>query len=146
MTVAPITTKDPKNLLLQLFGLTNGDRLNVIEAVDAGLEVQAFERVASTLGIPERRLTELLRMTPSTLARRKRAGTLSVEEGERLYRIAFLIERALQVMGDLEVARGWLSTGKRALGGATPLAFAKTEPGAREVEDLLGRIEYGIPS
>ena len=36
--------------------------------------------------------------------------------------------------------------GKRALGGATPLGFARTEPGVREVEDLLGRIEYGIPS
>ncbi len=80
------------------------------------------------------------------LARRKRSERLSNAESERLYRIAFLIARAVQVLGSLEGAQHWLDTGKRALGGATPLAFAKTEPGAREVEDLLGRIEYGIPS
>jgi uncharacterized protein (DUF2384 family) len=32
------------------------------------------------------------------------------------------------------------------LGGAVPLDFAKTEIGAREVENLLGRIEYGVYS
>jgi uncharacterized protein (DUF2384 family) len=32
------------------------------------------------------------------------------------------------------------------LGGAVPLAYAETELGAREVEDLLGRIEYGVYS
>ena len=32
----------------------------------------------------------------------------------------------------------------RALGGATPLDFAKTEPGAREVENVLGRLEHGV--
>jgi putative toxin-antitoxin system antitoxin component (TIGR02293 family) len=85
-------------------------------------------------------------MTTSTLARRKRSERLSSAESERLYRIAFIIARAVHVLGSLEDARRWLDTGKRALGGTTPLAFAKTEPGAREVEDLLGRIEYGIPS
>jgi putative toxin-antitoxin system antitoxin component (TIGR02293 family) len=87
-----------------------------------------------------------MNLTPSTLARRKRNGVLSSEESDRLYRIAFLIERATQVLGTLEAAQRWLNTEKRALSGATPLVFAKTEPGAREVEDLLGRIEYGIPS
>ena len=94
----------------------------------------------------EKRLAELLRINTSTLARRKHIGRLSCEESERLYRIAFLIERAAQVLGDLEGAQRWLDTAKRALGGVSPLVFAKTEPGAREVEDLLGRIEYGIPS
>ena len=80
------------------------------------------------------------------MARRKRSESLSCEESERLYRIAFLVERAVQVLGSLENAQRWLDTSKRALGGVTPLVLAKIEPGAREVEDLLGRIEYGIPS
>jgi uncharacterized protein (DUF2384 family) len=32
------------------------------------------------------------------------------------------------------------------LGHATPLALADTEFGAREVEDLLGRLEHGVYS
>lgn len=136
----------PQELLTQLLGLHPGDRLQVIEAVAQGLEVSAFERVAAALGVTEKRLAELLRIKPSTLACRKRIGRLSSEESERLYRMAFLVEQAVQVLGSLDGARRWLTTDKRALGGVSPLVFAKTEPGAREVEDLLGRIEYGIPS
>ena len=136
----------PQDLLTQLLGLNKGNCLQVIEAVANGLDVSAFERVAAALSMTEKRLAALLRITPSTLARRKRSERLSREESERLYRIAFLVERAVQVLGSLENAQRWLDTSKRALGGVTPLVFAKIEPGAREVEDLLGRIEYGIPS
>ena len=147
MTIAASNvTSNPYNVLSHLLGLTAGNRLTVVEAVDEGLKIEAFERVAATLGVTEKHLAELLRITPSTLARRKRGGSLSVEESERLYRMAFLTERAVQVLGELEAARRWLSTTKRALGGETPLTFSRTEPGVREVEDLLGRIEYGIPS
>lgn len=133
-------------VLSHLLGLSEGGRLELIEAIDGGLSVEAFERVAHVLDVPEKELATLLRITPSTLARRKRGGSLSLAESERLYRIAFLLERAYQVLGEPEAAQRWLSSGKRALGGETPLAFARTEPGAREVEDLLGRLEYGIPS
>ena len=146
LSVSTQPVGSPQVLLTQLLGLNKGDRLQVIEAVTEGLDVRAFERIATALGVTEKRLAELLRINLSTLARRKRSGNLSSDESERLYRIAFLLERAVQVLGSLEGAQRWLDTGKRALGGVTPLVFAKTEPGAREVEDLLGRIEYGIPS
>jgi len=32
------------------------------------------------------------------------------------------------------------------LGGAIPLEYARTEVGARELEKLLGRIDYGVYS
>ena len=38
----------------------------------------------------------------------------------------------------------WLRKAKRALGGETPLAFLASEAGARTVEEMLYRIEYGI--
>lgn len=122
------------------------DSGTLVEAVDEGLDIAAFERVAIGLGVTEKRLADLLRINVSTLARRKRAGRLSVDESERLYRLAFLLERSIQVIGTLNAARDWLKNSKRALGDESPLEFARTEPGAREVEDLLGRIEYGIPS
>ena len=43
-------------------------------------------------------------------------------------------------------ARQWLNAPQFGLGGAIPLEYAGTEVGAREVEDLLGRIEYGVYS
>ena len=141
MAVSVLATQD----LHYLLNLT-GKKETLVDAVDEGLDVTAFERVAENLDITEKRLAELLRINTSTLARRKRSGSLSVDESERLYRVAFLLERSTQVMGSLEAAQRWLREGKRALGGESPLVYARTEPGAREVEDLLGRIEYGIPS
>jgi len=35
---------------------------------------------------------------------------------------------------------------RKALEGKTPLAYARTELGAREVEDLIGRLEHGVVS
>ena len=43
-------------------------------------------------------------------------------------------------------ARQWLSFPQYGLGGVVPLDYARTEVGAREVETLLGRIEYGVYS
>jgi putative toxin-antitoxin system antitoxin component (TIGR02293 family) len=47
-------------------------------------------------------------------------------------------------LSDAEAAQQWLKTPARALGFESPLHFAETEAGAREVENLLGRIEHGV--
>ena len=57
-----------------------------------------------------------------------------------------LVRLATDVMGDEEYGRRWLESPQRGLGGKTPLDFARSEVGAREVEDLLGRIEHGVYS
>lgn len=89
---------------------------------------------ASIIGIPER-----------TLARRKKENRLSPEESERLLRLSKLFEHSLRLFeGDREAAVSWLRTPKKALGNKSPLQFARTEVGAREVENLIGRIEHGV--
>jgi putative toxin-antitoxin system antitoxin component (TIGR02293 family) len=57
-----------------------------------------------------------------------------------------LLEKADDIFGDVASARAWLTHKQPGLGGAVPLDFARTEIGAREVENLLGRIEYGVYS
>jgi putative toxin-antitoxin system antitoxin component (TIGR02293 family) len=57
-----------------------------------------------------------------------------------------LLKKADDVFGDGASAREWLTHKQPGLGGAVPLDFARTEIGAREVENLLGRIEYGVYS
>ena len=49
-------------------------------------------------------------------------------------------------METLDDGRRWLTSPQVGLGGAIPLEYAETEVGAREVENLLGRIEYGVYS
>jgi uncharacterized protein (DUF2384 family) len=49
-------------------------------------------------------------------------------------------------MEGVEDARTWLTSPVRALGGETPLRYASVEPGVREVERLLIRLEHGVYS
>jgi putative toxin-antitoxin system antitoxin component (TIGR02293 family) len=73
-------------------------------------------------------------------------GRLGAAESDRVVRFARLMGKAAEVMESEENARRWLTSPQFGLGGAVPLDYAETEVGAREVEDLLGRIEYGVYS
>jgi putative toxin-antitoxin system antitoxin component (TIGR02293 family) len=46
-------------------------------------------------------------------------------------------------LGSEEKAIQWLRRPNRALGNQTPLELMDTDIGAKQVEDVLGRIEHG---
>ena len=131
--------------VLHDLGLTNRPH-DLIEAVKGGLPVQVFRALAEVLEVSEATLADLAGISGTTLTRRKRVGQLSPDEGEHVLRIAWLLERATQVFENVSDAADWLKTPNLSLGDVTPLSYADTEIGAREVENLLGRIDYGVYS
>jgi putative toxin-antitoxin system antitoxin component (TIGR02293 family) len=61
-------------------------------------------------------------------------------------RLTRLVGIALQLFeGDLEEMRAWLTAPHSSLADQAPLDFTTTEVGAREVENLIGRLEHGVP-
>jgi putative toxin-antitoxin system antitoxin component (TIGR02293 family) len=117
---------------------------SLIERIRAGLPVSEFDTLRGLLGIPAEELSGYLNISRSTLIRRRRSGRLAPDESDRVIRFARLFGMTADVLGGHDEARAWLRQPARALGGAVPLAFAETEAGAREVENVLGRIEYGV--
>jgi putative toxin-antitoxin system antitoxin component (TIGR02293 family) len=80
-----------------------------------------------------------------TLARRKAANEpLTVEETDKLLRLERIASQAKRVFGAPEKAWRWLREPKRALQGETPVAHLASEAGARDVEEMLARIEHGM--
>ncbi len=118
---------------------------DLVTALRAGLPTERVDALTETLGLPAARVASLLGIPTSTLARRRAGGRLDRDESERAFRLARLVERATDVLGGVDEARDWLTAPQIALGGAAPLAFADTEPGAQEVMNLLGRIEHALP-
>jgi putative toxin-antitoxin system antitoxin component (TIGR02293 family) len=98
----------------------------------------------TSLGIPMDSLAVRVGISRPTLHRRKGQGRLTSDESDRLVRFARLMGMAVQALGTEQDARDWLGSPQHGLGGVIPLDYARTEIGAREVEDLLGRIEYGV--
>lgn len=119
-------------------------RAEQIAVLKAGLPIAFFDGLCAELEITAQEMASVLNIAPRTLARRKKEGRLQTAESERLYRLGVLFERAVVVLGTAEEACTWFKKPARALDDATPLHFADTEPGAREVEDLLGRLEHGV--
>lgn len=119
----------------------------LIETLEAGLSVTELTDLQASLDLPLEKLAPLLGISKATLHRLKGTGArLGPAVSDRVVRLARLLGQALQVFGDVEDARRWLGSPQFGLGGAVPLEYAKTEVGAREVENLLGRVEYGVYS
>ena len=118
----------------------------MIERIQAGLPIYELNALQESLSVPMEVLAAKLGISKATLQRRKIEGRLDAVESERVLRFARLMGKAIHVFGSEGNAREWLKKPQFGLGGAVPLDYAETEIGAREVENLLGRIEYGVYS
>ena len=115
-----------------------------IALLKKGYPISIFERLKERMHLPEKELANVVNISHRTLARRKKDGRLQTDESERILRIERLFDRAVEVLGNDVSAIDWFQKPNVALGNVPPLQFADTEPGAREVEDLLGRLENGV--
>ena len=118
----------------------------LIRRIQQGLRFRELQELQSGIDMPLEQLAGKLSISRSTLQRRKIAGRLTSEESDKVLRFSRLLQQATELFGNVDKARAWLKHPQRGLGGAIPLDFAETEIGAREVERLLGRIDYGVYS
>jgi putative toxin-antitoxin system antitoxin component (TIGR02293 family) len=117
----------------------------LLEKVEAGFPYSTFERLQRNFDLQTEELAKLVQIPLRTLSRRRESGALTAEESDRLLRVSRVFGKTLALFeGDVEAARSWLSAPARALANRTPLEVAVTGVGAREVEDLIGRLEHGV--
>ena len=113
--------------------------------VEEGLPVADVVEFGRHAGFTNDELARLIQIPPRTYARRVAGKSrLKVHEGERAVRLMRLFAQAKRVFGTEERTHHWFNSRILALGRKTPLEYAQTEPGAREVENIIGRIEDGI--
>ena len=100
------------------------------------------------LNLTEKEFAHSLGVSAKTLQRQAKATIerLNPSQGDRLYRLARIVAFAEEVLEHPERAHRWLQEPQRGLGNRRPLDLLQNDAGAREVEDLLGRIEYGVLS
>jgi len=79
-----------------------------------------------------------------TLDHRRKLGSLTPEQSDRLVRVARVIAAAEETFGGKDKAHTWLRRPTAPLSGERPIDLLDTDEGARAVEALLGRISHGI--
>lgn len=112
--------------------------IDLADRIEKGLPLSALDRVCRLISPQDASLRTLI-VHGETPARR-----LSRGESERVARLARLWRMAREVWGSDEAARQFLSEPHMLLRRRRPIELAsQTEIGARMVEDILGRLQFG---
>jgi putative toxin-antitoxin system antitoxin component (TIGR02293 family) len=127
----------------QVLGRTLSNDRDLQEAIRQGFPPAVVEELMQASGLTLKELAESLDLSARSLQRRRRSGRLARFESDRIYRLARIVALARQNLGSGDLALRWLKRPNRALGGSAPVAAIDTEAGARQVENVLGRIAYG---
>ncbi|MBA3544513.1 MAG: DUF2384 domain-containing protein [Chthoniobacterales bacterium] len=105
-----------------------------------GLAFREFEALRKQLDLSLEELSVRLGLSRAIIEQRKAAGRLTTDESGKVVCFARLLGHAVHLFGGLDEARQWLKAPQRGLHGAVPLDYAKTDLGAREVENLLSQL------
>lgn len=130
---------------IRSIGVRAPNSLAVAEQVRQGLPVEAFAKALDFTDLPTEAVLKATSISERTLARRRREGRFDPLESERVVRLGRILDKVDELFeGDRRAARRWIREPHRALDDKTPLELMETEPGAREVEALIGRLEHGV--
>jgi putative toxin-antitoxin system antitoxin component (TIGR02293 family) len=115
----------------------------MLEMVERQLPTSAINRLVA-LGITRPEIDGLVIPLRTLQHRRSRREKLTVEESDRVLRVARLLSQAESVYGSRARALVWLRRSHPRLRDRTPLETLKTDTGSRIVEELLVQIDEGM--
>ncbi len=122
-------------------------KLDAHNAIKNGLPGGALHHLVTHLRILKPASIErAVGMSVRTYQRRKGAPTkpLSPEQGGRAWKLAEILAQASEIFGSQEDAEQWLERPAMGLDNNRPLDLLDTPAGVEMVEDLLGRMTYGV--
>jgi putative toxin-antitoxin system antitoxin component (TIGR02293 family) len=120
-----------------------GPGMDWVNVVRRGLPIGAVQFILDSGRLTLAELNQVV-LPRKTLANRRKLGTLTPEQSDRLVRVARVLAAAEETFGSQEKAGAWLRRPTMALNGERPLHLLDTDEGARAVETLLGHISHGI--
>lgn len=114
------------------------------EEVERGVPLSALDEFASYSGLDRKDLLEVVIPLRTLKHRKSKNEPLSVDESDRLARVARIYELAVRVFGNPSKARKWLMNPKHRFEERTPLSMMRTDQGGRGVEEMLYQIDEGV--
>ena len=130
----------------RVLGGPMGSLTELINAVERGLPKETLRNVARHVfnDVNDQRAL-MHRIVPEATWKRRRER-LSHSESERTERMARIVAMAEDLWLDRDESRRFLTTPHPEIGGKSPLDAALTELGARQTEEVIARIVYGLPA
>jgi putative toxin-antitoxin system antitoxin component (TIGR02293 family) len=107
-----------------------------------GIRLRVLDHVKRA-GFSEREIERFIIPARTRRHRHAKKEPLTPDESDRVVRLTRMQAMAEDAFGDVEKANRWLREGLSILGGKAPLDLAQTETGARVVEQILAKIDWG---
>ena len=117
--------------------------MDLVRLVRRGLPIGVVQSLLESGRLTPAELDHVV-LPRKTLAHRRKLGTLTPEQSDRLVRVARLLAAAEETFGNPVKAGIWLRRPTSVFAGERPMDLLDTDEGAREVETLLGQISKGI--
>lgn len=120
---------------------------NVVNNSRQGILRSQVDEVAALVGLTDKEMAYALNMTPRNLHRLRNDQRFGTDASERLLLLKNLLLHALDTFeGRKATVLQWLRTPIRELANQTPLQLLDTVTGFTLVDDVLGRLDYGLPA
>jgi putative toxin-antitoxin system antitoxin component (TIGR02293 family) len=120
---------------------------SVVSSSRQGVLRSEVDTVAALVGLTDKEMAYALNMTPRNLHRLRDDQRFSTDASERLLLLKNLLLHALDTFeGRKSTVLQWLRTPIRELANQTPLQLLDTVTGFGLVDDVLGRLDYGLPA
>lgn len=125
------------------------DALRLIDYSREGVVSTEAGRVAGLLGVTDKEMARLLNQSIVTFHRQAKVGLLGetrldAATSERLLLLARLATYGVTVFQDKGKFTRWLHRPLRLLADRSPVDLMDSTTGVQLVEDILGRIDYGV--
>lgn len=132
--------------LAKRFSLPLDDDLALAVRIESGLPASTITELRKVFLFPSiSSVAALIGMSAKTAERRvAQHSVLARDESERMVRLIRIHNWAVDVFESEENARQWLLKPLSIFNGKSPMDMIVTEPGARAVEQALGRLEHGV--
>ncbi|RCR70143.1 antitoxin Xre/MbcA/ParS toxin-binding domain-containing protein [Larkinella punicea] len=119
----------------------------VVKTSRQGVLRAQVDEIAALVGLTDKEMAYVLGMTPRNLHRLLSQQPLNIEASERLLLLKNVLVHALDTFdGRTTTVLSWLKTPIRELDDQAPLQLMDTVTGFTLVDDVLGRLDYGLPA
>lgn len=117
---------------------------NMVISARKGLHTKIFYDILVLSGLEKIQLADIFHISLKTITRYTQSNkVLDMTTSEQALKIMALLKKGLEIFGDLEVLRNWLSKPQFGLGMQTPFQLMETSLGIDLISEELMRIEYG---
>lgn len=136
--------------------MTNFETVSAVERLRNPFELIALaqkgvlrskvDEVAKQFALTDRELARILNISERTLHRLRPDARLDASTSEKLLKLVLLYQHGIEVFDTIASFNEWMKQKLRILGDKSPMEMLDTATGMEYVDNVLGRIEWGVYS